>query len=248
MKRVLLSAFLILSSAIALAACAPATTSSNSANQPSATESPVNVSTSQTPSGFDEALYVFANPDVKELIKQGKFQSGLEHYEKVGQTAKKPDGERYESFFTGTNGNDTVQGFGKGEHAHFAGVKIEIVDQEGVEFPLRPTSLGQGETDVLIGTTEGGNEFLLGSFITPVHPKAEPFYLGKGDADYARIQNFTPSKDSVILAGKPDQYKMETVDGNVRILLNGDLVAIVEGVEKLTVGDVVKEYGVFTMK
>jgi CRP-like cAMP-binding protein len=113
---------------------------------------------------------------------------------------------------------------------------------------LRPKSLGKGEVDVLVGTTEGGNEFLLGSFITSVNPKAEPFYLGKGDADYARIQNFTKGKDSIILAGEPGQYRFEAVDGAMRISTNGDLIAIVEGVNKLDVGEVVKQYGVFTMK
>ncbi|MDX2243012.1 MAG: hypothetical protein NW224_20220 [Leptolyngbyaceae cyanobacterium bins.302] len=250
MKTVLWGSLLFVGTAIsiAIAACAPTTTTSETTNQPSPDDSPVNISTTQTTSSFDEALYLFANSDVKELINRGKYQSGLDHYEQVGQTAKKPDGERYESFFTGTNGNDTVQGFGKGEHAHFAGVKIEIVDQKGDPFPLRPVSLGKGEMDVLMGTTEGGNEFLIGSFITSVNPKPEPFYVGQGDADYARIQNFTPTKDSIIVAGEPAQYNIEPVDGNVRISTNGDLVAIVEGVTQLKVGEVVKDYGVFTLK
>jgi hypothetical protein len=103
--------------------------------------------------------------------------------------------------------------------------------------------------DVLIGTKEGGNEFLLGSFITSVNPKAKPFYVGKGDADYARIQNFDKSRDEVILAGEPKQYKFDAVDGNVQILtVSGDLVAIVEGVNKLEVGERSKQFGVFGLK
>lgn len=248
MKRFVLFGLFIFSGTIAIAACSPTSTPPTS-NQPSPAESPVNVSTTQPNASFDEALYLLGNSDVKELIKQGKYKSGLEHYEKVGQTAKKPDGEEYASFFTGTNGNDTVQGFGKGEHAHFTGVKMEIVEKKGDPFPLRPASLGKGEMDILVGTTEGGNEFLLGSFITSVSPKAQPFYVGKGDADYARIQNFTPTKDAVILAGTPEQYKIEPVEGNVRISTkDGDLVAIVEGVKQLKVGEVAKEYGVFTVK
>jgi hypothetical protein len=219
------------------------------ANQATPDPSPVPASTTAQPPSFDEALYLFSNPDVATLIKQGKYTSGLDHYEKVGQTAKKANGERYESFFTGTSGNDTVQGFGKGEHAHFAGVKIAIVPKKGDPLPLKPESLGQGEMDVLVGTTEGGNEFLVGSFITSVSPKAEPFYVGKGDADYARIQNFTKTKDVVILAGEPKQYMFKPVDGNVHIsTAGGDLVAIVEGIDKLEVGDVVKKFGVFLMK
>jgi hypothetical protein len=247
MRKILLGALLLVSGAIATA-CQPAATTSTSSS-PTSSESPTAVSTNQETISFDEKLYLFANPDVKKLIQQGKYKSGLEHYTKVGQTAKKPNGEKYESFFTGTNGNDTIQGFGKGEHAHFAGVGFEIVSKKGDPLPLRPKTVGKGEMDVLVGTKEGGNEFLLGSFITSVNPKAKPFYVGKGDADYARIQNFDKSKDSVILAGTPKQYKFEPTEGNLRIsTVSGDLVAIVEGVEKLSVGDVVKQYGIFTMK
>ncbi|UBF26363.1 hypothetical protein K9N68_33510 [Kovacikia minuta CCNUW1] len=247
MKRFTLLTLLLVSGAIATA-CQPPTTPSAS-NSPSASESPTAVSTHQETTRFDEELYLFANPDVKKLIQQGKYKSGQDHYSQIGQTAKKPNGEKYESFFTGTNGNDTVQGFGKGEHAHFSGVKIEIVPKKGDALPLRPQSLGRGEMDTLIGTKEGGNEFLLGSFITSVNPKAEPFYVGNGDQDYARIQNFNKSKDGVVLAGEPNQYKFESVDGNVRIsTVGGDLVAIVEGVDKLEVGETAKDFGVFSLK
>jgi hypothetical protein len=246
MKRILVNVLLIMSGAIVVA-CQPTTTPSAS-NSPSTDELPITVSNNQQTTRFDEELYLFTNPDVKALIQQGKYQSGLDHYIQVGQTAKKPNGEDYESFFTGTDGNDTVQAFGKGKHTHLAGVAFEIVPKKDDPLPLRPKNLGKGEVDVLVGTKDGGNEFLLGSFITSVNPKAEPFYVGKGDADYARIQNFTQGKDSIILAGKPAQYKFEPVDGAIRISINGDLIAIVEAVNQLKVGEVVKQYDVFTMK
>ena len=149
----------------------------------------------------------------------------------------------------GTDGDDTIQGFGKGEHAHFSGVAFELVSKPKDPLPLRPKSLGKGEKDILVGTQEGGNEFLLGSFITSVNPKAESFYIGKGDADYAQIQNFKKGKDAIVLSGKPSQYKFEPADKNLRIsTTDGDLVAVIEGIDQLKVGDVVKEYGLFTMK
>jgi hypothetical protein len=198
---------------------------------------------------FDEAMYLFVNPDVKKLIEQGKYKSGLDHYTQVGQTAKKPDGEDYESFFTGTKGSDTVQAFGKGKHAHLSGVAFEIVSKPKDPLPLRPKSFGKGEKDVLVGTQEGGNEFVLGSFITSVNPKADPFYVGKGDDDYAQVQNFTPTKDVVVLSGLPTQYKFKAVDSNLQIsTTQGDLVAVIEGIDKLEVGDVMKDFGMFTMK
>lgn len=84
---------------------------------------------------FHEAIYLLANPDVVELIKQGKYKSGLDHYMQVGQTAIKADGESYGSFFTGTNGNDTVRVIGKGEHTHITGVDFEIVAGQNDPFP-----------------------------------------------------------------------------------------------------------------
>lgn len=240
MNRVVLSFFLVMSGAISTA-CQPNNTNASNP-EPSSTSQAVKPS-------FDEAMYLFVNPEVKKLIEQGKYKSGLDHYTQVGQTAKKSNGEDYESFFTGTNGNDTVQAFGKGKHAHLSGVAFELVSKPKDPLPLRPKSFGKGEKDVLVGTQEGGNEFVLGSFITSVNPKAEPFYVGKGDDDYAQVQNFTPTHDVIVLSGQPTQYKFEAVDKNLRIsTTQGDLVAVLEGIDKLEVDDVVKEYGMFTMK
>lgn len=241
MNRVLLSFVMVLGGAIA--ACQPNPPRSSDLASPSPTETP------NPKAAFDEKMYLFANPDVAKLIQQGKYKSGLDHYTQVGQTAKKPDGEDYESFFLGTDGNDTVEGFGKGKHSHMAGVAFEIVPKKNDPIPLKPKSLGKGEKDILIGTTEGVNEFVLGSFITSVSPKPEPFYVGQGDADYAQVQNFTASKDTIMLAGQPNQYKFESKDGNVRIsTASGDLVAIVEGVNQLQVDQVTKDFGIFTVK
>jgi hypothetical protein len=52
-----------------------------------------------------------------------------------------------------------------------------------------------------------------------------------------------------MLAGTPDRYKFEAVAGNFRISTkSGDLVAIVEGVDKLAPSDISKEMGVFILK
>jgi hypothetical protein len=249
MKQIFLVTVLITTSAIAVGC--------QQAASPPTTEIPATTSSSPPPvtkvettnSNFDESMYAFANPEIVEIIKQGKYKSGLEHYTKVGQSTKKPGGEAYESFFLGTSGSDTVTGFGKGKHTHLIGVKFEVVTKPGIEIPLRPQSIGQGESDILIGTKEGVNEFILGSFITELSPKAETFYVGKGDEDRAQIKNFTKSRDSIMLAGTPDRYKFEAIAGNLRISTKtGDLVAIVEGVDKLTPEKISKEMGVFVLK
>jgi hypothetical protein len=247
-KNALLTLTLIATSAIAGCQQTPTPPVANTTT----TDPKPTASTTQTPSNFDEALYLFANPDVAELIKQGKYTSGLDHYTKVGQTAKNSDGNAYESFFIGTNGNDTVSSFGKGKHNHLIGVKFEVVPNSKAPLPLRPASIGQGESDVLIGTKEGVNEFVLGSFATSLSPKAQPFYVGKGDADLARIQNFTKTKDSIMLAGAPQDYQFKAIANNLNIsTASGDLVAIVEGVDKLTPEKVpaeMKALGIFLVK
>jgi hypothetical protein len=244
MKKYVLLSLSIISGAIVTACQSPP-------SQPVASSpaQPTVANTPQPNSFFDEKMYLFVNPDVAKLITQGKYKSGLEHYTQVGQTTQRPDGEAYESFFFGTNGNDKVLGVGTGKHAHLSGIAFELVASAKDEIPLRPKSLGKGEIDVLIGTQAGGNEFILGSIITAVNPKAEPFYVSQGDTDYAEIQNFTPGRDSILLAGLPDQYKFEPKDGNTRITTtSGDLVAIVMGVGKLQVDATVKERGIFMMK
>lgn len=247
MKQLLLSIILIATSTIAVG-CQQTVTPSTIEQSSSTSPSPV-AKVATTNHHFDEPMYAFANPEITALIKQGKYKSGLEHYTKVGQSTKKPDGEAYESFFTGTSGNDTVTAFGSGKHNHLIGIKFEVVSKPGVKIPLRPQSTGSGESDILIGTKEGANEFVLGSFITELSPKAEVFYVGKGDADRAQIKNFTKSKDTIMLAGTPDRYKFEAAQGNLRISTkDGDLIAIVEGVDKLTPSDISKEMGIFILK
>ncbi|MEH2168914.1 MAG: hypothetical protein V7K41_20095 [Nostoc sp.] len=245
MKPFLFSALLITSSAIAVA-CQP-TPQPPIANQSTASEISATQIDNQEKAGFNSEIYLLANPDVVKLIQEGKFKSALDHYEKVGKSGKNSKGEVIEGYFTGTSGNDTVTGFG--QSPDLTGVNFEIVSDKKGPFPIRPKTLGVGEVDTLIATKGSNNEFLLGSFITVANPKAEPFYVGKRDADYARIQNFTKSQDRISLAGQPQQYKFETVKGNFRILTaSGDLIAIVEGIDKLEAGKVFKKYGVFTLK
>lgn len=51
------------------------------------------------PAGFDEALYLAANPDVAEAVKSGQFKSGFDHYRLHGQVEGRPgvgfDEDRY---------------------------------------------------------------------------------------------------------------------------------------------------------
>jgi hypothetical protein len=239
MNRLLLKFLLIGLSAIA----------STTANQVNANSSESTVSNSQATAGFNSGLYLLDNPDADKQVRAGEFKSALEHYEKVGKTGKNSTGGYYESTFTGTNGSDTVQGLGQASHTHFIGVELAIESDKGGDYPVNFTSLGEGEIDTLIGNEGGGNEFLLGTYVTSAHPEARTLYVGQGDKDYAKVQNFTPGKDSVWLSGVPEQYKIESAEVNVRISTKeGDLVAIIEGIEELKLGKISEEYGQFELK
>jgi len=53
----------------------------------------------------------------------------------------------------------------------------------------------------------------------------------------------------IVLAGKPNQYEWKSAVGQVRIsTTSGDLIAIVEGIDNLEMGEIYEEVGVFTLK
>jgi hypothetical protein len=218
------------------------------ASSPQATDTAVNnAAANDNTRHFDQALYALAYPEVNKEVKAGKFASPLAHYQAVGQSGKDANGEDIAGFFMGTGGNDTISGFG--HHPHISGVAFEILADKGGELPIRPKTLGQGEVDRLVGQPGSEDEFILGSLITNANPKSETFYVGKGDADYAQIDNFKPGEDTILLAGKPEDYTLQPQDKTLRISTkSGDLVAIVQGVDRLTVGDVVADYGIFILK
>jgi hypothetical protein len=179
--------------------------------------------------GFDEDLYLQFTPDAAAAVAQGAFDSGLDYYVAVGQYASEGEG-----FFTGTDGNDYIIGFGQATGLSGVGMKARTdIDPFAIEFE----STGEGEVDTLVGN-QGTNGFLLGSFVTPASPEQFVFYQGNGDEDYALIRNFNPGEvggDELEMVGNPDDYTFENVDGNVEIAYKGDLVAIVENISDLQV-------------
>lgn len=192
---------------------------------------------------FNEDLYLLDNPNVKQSIEEGAFGSNKEHYIKYGQYATNQKGEPITGYFDGTNGNDYILGFG--QNTSLSGVGYEA--GEGEDFSARPTSLGVGEADLLIGSPGAVNSFLLGSSIDSANPTAEKFYVGNGDKDYAQILNFD-TEDQIVLAGKPEEYTFGTVDGNFNISTsNGDLIASVQGMTGLQVTQLAEDRGVFLM-
>lgn len=187
--------------------------------------------------GFNEQAYLITNPDVANAVSAGVFSSGLEHYQAFGQF------EGRLGLFTGTPGSDRITGFG--QETSISGVGVEVISLSNQD--AIPTSLGVGEIDTLIGT-EGEDSFFLGVGTTPSNPTAQSFYLGNGDADFARVQNFDPNRDYIHLAGDLNDYQFEPNNGSLNISNGGDLVAIVEGVSALETDYISQEYGIFILK
>lgn len=179
---------------------------------------------------FDEGDYLTFNPDVAQAVKNGQFQSGLEHFILLGQF------ENRVASFTGTTGNDLIRGFGNTRY--FYPTSYEIVSTD--PYDSRVIGTGAGEIDTLIGASGTDNFAIAAYTVLPSTPNAVQLYVGQGNNDYALIQNFEFAEDTLQLAGSPADYSQEVTNGNLYIYKKNpkDLVAIVEGMTSpLTVVD-----------
>ncbi|MBN4005700.1 hypothetical protein [Nostoc sp. LPT] len=167
---------------------------------------------------FDEQAYLLAYPDVAAAVNAGSFTSGLQHYEQFGQFEENRFG-----FFLGSNGNDTITGFGEGNKL-IAGLGFDVLSNGA-------TVAGVGQIDTLIGT-QGTDVFLLGhSSLSSLSSTPQQFYVGGGNTDYALIQDFKRASDMIVLEGAPQNYTSQVVNGSLNISTSsGDLVGIVEGI------------------
>jgi Ca2+-binding RTX toxin-like protein len=182
---------------------------------------------------FNEELYLANNPEVAKSITEGKYASGYDEFAQIGQFL-----ERNGVIFNGTNGSDTVQAFG--QKSSVIGVKVDTAKVGSRLINTETASLGVGEIDTLLGSP-GRNIFYLGNNAAE---NPTDFYLGNGDQDYGLIRYFDPtSEDAVYLAGKPEDYTLETIDKSVHISKNGDLIGIVENVTKLIADGLFTENG-----
>ena len=171
----------------------------------------------RSPDYFNVRDYLIYHPDVSDAVANGSIRSVFDHLVRFGQF------ENRAPVFSGSGGNDTIQGFGIGR-ALF-GVDFDVI-RVG-DYRLRST--GVGEVDTLIGTP-GREGFILGSGISPSNPNATQFYVGRGADDYAMIRNFERGIDVIELAGSASSFTQQVSEGNLRIFANGDLVGVVEGV------------------
>jgi hypothetical protein len=170
---------------------------------------------------FDEGDYLALNPDVREAVQRGVFESGLAHLIQFGQF------ENRVTTFTGTAGNDLIRGFG--EARYFYPTSYELVSDDPYDYAVIGT--GTGERDTLVGA-DGTDHYALAAYTSASTPTAVQFYVGQGNSDYALITNFGFAEDSLELAGTPADYTQEVTNGNLLIYQKSsrDLVAVLEGV------------------
>jgi Ca2+-binding RTX toxin-like protein len=136
------------------------------------------------------------------------------------------------AFYTlATDGDDTI--YPESRTSSTIGVPVTTTEDGTVVA----TSTGTGTVDTLYGSGVSAEIYLgLATVDSPDTP--QPFYIGNGDEDYALIKDYGfeydpetkeyPSYDTITLAGDGTLYTYEKVEDDVRISLNGDLIAIVE--------------------
>ena len=130
----------------------------------------------------------------------------------------------------GGNGQDTLDGGddddalhgGRNDDSLTGGVGSDFLDGEagndiliGVDSSV--AAPGSGELDNLRGGG-GADTFILGDATTA-------YYLGGGDADYARIRTFNPAEDTIQLSGSEADYTLNIIGQDTEILQGGDRVA-----------------------
>ncbi|MGD1850594.1 MAG: hypothetical protein ACFCBU_08290 [Cyanophyceae cyanobacterium] len=192
-----------------------------------------------------ELDYFDTYPDVRSARDAGGiYLSAADHYSVAGQF------EGRQTTFSGTTGNDTVVGGAALDT--LTGVQLDVgqcfVGGTLVGGQCREyDSIGVNEQDVLIGgpgidtfelgRAQGGRAFV--NFLA--------FYQGGGESDFARIENFEPGRDRLLVAGQlgapdilapgvefetsPEGVKVYSIDNvGVGVPTSRDLVAIIAGI------------------
>ncbi|MEL6489676.1 MAG: NF038122 family metalloprotease [Cyanobacteria bacterium J06621_3] len=119
---------------------------------------------------------------------------------------------------TDTNDNDQLFG-GTGNDQLSGGIGNDRL--EGADAIAH----GSSEYDILGGGL-GSDTFVLGT-------SAQSYYLGGGDSDYALIQDFDATVDTLELSGSAGNYTQQQQGNQLRLLKGQDLVAVFENTSTL---------------
>ncbi len=174
---------------------------------------------------FLESEYLSRNPDVAADVAAGMYQSGLDHYEQVGQF----EADRYATF-AGTSGNDVITAFGVGPH-DIIGVEAFHAGQGRRTY----TSNGSDEFDTLIGSP-GADRFIFGNVIVTSRgfvSGIQTFYRGEG---VAQIEGFSQAEgDSIeLIFGASQEHSVSVSGTDLVVAVAGDPLAILVDAADLT--------------
>jgi hypothetical protein len=192
-----------------------------------------------TPKGNDHSGFLGGNTPGNNTPK-GNDHSGFLGGNTPGNNTLK--GDDHSGFLGGnTPGNNTPKG---GDHSGFLGgsnpkptpAQPVVIQGTACNDTLRGNSTGR---DTLVGTTAvargvGERDVLIGGNASDTFVLGDThgsFYVGKGNADYAEIQNFNRCNDSLQLAGSAQNYTVSYANGISSIYSNvggsQDLIATV---------------------
>jgi hypothetical protein len=186
---------------------------------------------------FLESEYFSENPDVAADVTAGIYQSGLDHYQQIGQF----EPER-SATFSGTPGNDVITAFGVGSH-DIIGVESFYSGQDRRTY----TSNGSDEFDTLIGSP-GADRFIFGDVTLSSRGfllGTTTFYRGEG---VARIEGFSQTEgDSIeLIIGSVEEYSVLPVGEDLVISVGTDPIAILMDSADLTLTAVIPfDYGLY---
>lgn len=123
------------------------------------------------------------------------------------------DGSNGNDILNGGDGNDSLQG-GPGNEVLNGGSGNDILI--GV-FPGSPLPPGLGETDNFTGGA-GVDRFILGDIVNVFYDDNNTASPGFGDL--ASITDFDSSQDQIELKGAPQDYRLQVIGNNTRLLLD----------------------------
>ncbi|MBD2328880.1 CARDB domain-containing protein [Alkalinema sp. FACHB-956] len=134
----------------------------------------------------------------------------------------------------GNGGNDTLFG-DRGDDNLFGGIGDDWLDGGAGDdwlwgVNVNDTSPGSGEIDTLIGGF-GADEFYLGS-------ETKVFYSSPVLEDYAKIVDFDPTEDTIVLNGSAANYTLQRTSGSLPtglgIYRSSELIGIIQGASTLS--------------
>ena len=189
---------------------------------------------------------IFFNNDLIAIVRNANVFDVQNQVQYLGGTVFPPPVGG--NVIRGTNGNDFLIGLSGNELILGLGGNDTLNGSVGNDTLIgaNQSTRGANEIDLIIGGagSSGSDVIVLGDAVNGA------YYVANGNRDYALIQNVDVNgnnTDIFQLAGSANDYNFVQAGIDTRISLNsnGDLVAIVQGVDSFTVSNAAQYVGGF---